>query len=241
MTTVQNLMDWTRNRTSTVNDQSITDDELMGYVLGSAKFLDNEIIALYEDYKLSIYQAAIVNGQNTIPLPGNFFKLRAVDFNGGQSAPVNGSPNQFQWYTIYSFMLSERNRFNSPLSAAMWPYLFPVLAARVQDQVLMIEPGQWAQGYYQIWYTPAFPELTATSSIPRYMDVQSVYDWILADASAKIFTKFGLDPSGFYMAADRCMQSIVKTFKNRDSGSPKHVVNTRFANDPYMCGGGFDY
>ena len=239
MTTVQDLMDATRERADIVNDQSVDDTELLRLVLGSCAFLDSEIIALNEDYTGATFYSVLAAGRSHIPLPASFLKLRRVQFNGG---PTGSTPPEqiTAWYNLYSFQLSELSRWSSPLSVSSWPYAFPQLAVRVWDNALLIDPEQYAQGAYRIFYVPKFPSLQPADNLPTHMQLQMCTDWAVANAAGKIMTKFGRDPSGFFMEQDRYLASIQKAFKNRDASSPKKIANTRFGMDPFMMGGGFD-
>ena len=230
--TFQQLMDYTRESTGTLNNDAIPDvwlTRLLNLALGS---LDLALATAYEDYRLTTFLASLQGGVtgNAIPLPVDFLKLRGVDF---------GAPTQ--WITLYGFGLQERNRYNNPIVSMFVPYLNGASRSiRVMDQFIYVEPALVSAGQYQIWYTPKFMDLAVGQSLPIYMDAEAWVEYAVANAGVKIYRKLNLDVSAFL--ADRAYyEGLVRSgAANRMSNGPKVMTNVRNIQDtvyPFGNGG----
>ena len=230
---LQNLQDYTRERCGIVNNDVVTDTELQRMLNLALGNLDQILATQYEDYRLTTFLASLAGGvgNNRIPLPVDFLKLRGVDF---------GSPNQ--WITLYGFGLQERNRFSNPIVSMFVPYLNGATrSVRVMDQFIYIEPAIVSAGQYQCWYTPKFMDLVNPSDqLPIYMDAEGWVEYAVASAGVKIYTKLLLSPDSFL--ADRAYyEDVVRNgAANRMSSGPKVMTNVRNISDtiyPYGQGG----
>lgn len=227
MTVLQDLITLVRQRSNFENNNFIQDSEITAYINNSLGGLDDLLIMTYDDYKVTNYIAFLQDGYNLIPLPPDFQKLRAVDYN-----PQNLQPNANGWYTLNSFQMPERNRFNNAVQNVISPWGKVTLSYRVMGNNIMIAPQDEASGYYQIWYTPKFAMLVNTTDpLPMYMDTQGWIEFAVVDTCIKIFNKDNLDPSGFMAERQELKDRILSAAKNRDAAGPKRVANVRFMND----------
>lgn len=213
----QELKRYARMRCGIEEDDAISDEELGLYLNMSLGNLDSILCTAYEDYRLTRYLAS-VSGTNTIPLPPDFLKLRAVDF---------GSPGL--WITIFSFGLQQRNRLQNPIGAVFAPYgSNTARAVRVMDNKIFVEPENLASGTYQIWYTPKFQHLRLpTDPLPIEMDTEGWQEYAVASAGVKIYNKLNLSTTGFAAEVSYHENMVRAAAKNRMSSGPKTMQNVR--------------
>ena len=240
MTSMQNLIDLTRQRSNLEQNDFCTDAEIQLYLNQSLGEMDDILATDYEDYHVSRYQNVIpVNSSsNIIPLPSNFLKLRGVNYQFQLVA--SGQPPL--WYTVPKFNWMERNQQN--LSAGIstsWNRYN--ISYNLMDQGIEIIPANYCQGTYEVVYTPKFQYLTSpTSILPLYMNSQGWSEYAVVDACIKIFNKQNLDPSGFMAEKEALRQRLISAAKNRDSGGCKSVADVRYTNQDYMWGNfGYGY
>ena len=211
------LQNYARARIGIENNQAVTDATLQMFLNMSLGALDNILVTDYEDYRLTKYLSSI-SGTNVIPMPPDFFKLRAVDF---------GSPGA--WVTIYIYNLQERNRYNNPIGNMFAPYGNQAARkVRVMDTQIVIEPEMIASGQYQIWYTPKFKNLILpTDLLPPSMDTQGFVEYAIASTGQKVYNKLNLPSSGFIEEMKYYEDMVRNAAKNRMSSGPKCVANIR--------------
>lgn len=224
-----------RQRSNMENNFFVSDSELTTYVNNSLAELDGVMATRYEEYRLSNFQATLPQDgvSNIISIPSNLWKLRGVDFqNTSQSNP--------QWFTLFEFQFTERNRENNILNNIVSPWGKLKLSYRLADSGIIIQPQAQAGGVYQIWYTPKFVplDLTLNPALNIQMDTQAWVEYCVVDCCIKIFNKQNLDPTGFMAEKAALRQRIISEAKNRDAAGPKRMANTRYQNDdmvlPYM-------
>lgn len=211
------LQNYTRQRLAIEKNQSVSDTELQIYLNMSLASLDLNLVTDYEDYRLTKYLAAIA-GTNVIPLPPDFFKLRAVDF---------GSPGA--WVTIYVYGLQERNRYNNPIGNMFAPYGNQAARkVRVMDNSIFVEPENISAGQYQVWYTPKYKNLVLpTDLLPTAMDTQGFIEYAVASTGVKVYNKLNLPSAGFMEEMKYYEELVRNGAKNRMSSGPKCVQNIR--------------
>ena len=227
MTTTQDLITSIRNRSNMENNEFVTDTDITDMLNACLSELDDALVGSYEDYKISIYLTSLTNPNYIIPLPPDYLKLRAIDYN---PAPLQAG--QVGWYTINQYQLPERNRYNNSVSNIMSPWGKVTLSARVMGNSIYIAPQDEAGGYYQIWYTPKYvPLVLPTDSLPVYMDSQAWSEFAIVGTCVKIMNKMNLDPSGFMAEKAEQKERVISAAKNRNSSGPKRMANVRFTND----------
>lgn len=215
------LQVYARQRLGIENNQLIQDTELQTFLNMSLGNLDLILCTDYDDYRLTVYLATI-GGQNIIPLPPDFFKLRGVDF---------GSPGA--WVTVYGFGLQERNRYNNPIGNMFAPYGNQAARkVRVMDRKIYVEPQNISSGQYQIWYTPKFtPLVNPTDSLPDDMDTQGFIEYAVASTGVKVYNKLLLPSQGFVEEVKYYEDMVRNGAQNRMSNGPKSMQNVRNIGD----------
>jgi len=224
-TTVADIILAVRNRTDMLNDNFVTDTELMWYINSSCAELDDLLVQTYDDYKLKSTSLTITgtsgNGAgNNVALPTDFYKPRGVDLYIDSTQP----------YSVRPFNFQERNRYaNTLFRGPTGPYN---VKYRVQDGYFFIEPISAAPGTYTLWYTPTWTNFTSTASIlPAYMDIQVWHEYATVDASIKVKMKLELDPGGFMALKEPLRQRILTMNKNRAQAEGKTVSAIRQESD----------
>lgn len=218
MTQVQDLITAIRNRTDMLNDQFVTDTEIIGYINMAAGDMDDLLVSTYDDYKLKSASLTITGPLNYVALPSDFYKPRGVE------TMLDG----IQPYTLRPFNFQERNRnantlFRSPAGPYNAKY-------RCQDGYLFIEPITAAPGVYTLWYTPAFANFTAANqALPSYMDVQNWCRFIIADCCSQVKTKLELFDAipVFENERERLRQRILTMAHSRSQGEGKTISSIR--------------
>lgn len=213
----QDLQTYTRQRLGIEQNQTITDSELQTYLNMSMAALDLILCTNYEDYRMTKYLAVIAS-TNQIPLPPDFFKLRAVDF---------GCPGA--WVTIYIFGLQERNRFNNPIGNMFAPYGNQAARKiRVMNNAIYVEPENISSGQYQVWYTPKFQNLVnPTDTLDPDMDTQGFIEYAVASTGIKVYNKLLLPIQGFQEEVKYYEEMVRNGAKNRMASGPKTIQNVR--------------
>lgn len=224
-TSLAELITLVRQRSDTENNYFVSDAELTTYINNSLAELDDLLTIEYEDYRLTNFLSVLPEDgiSNIIPIPSTMNKLRGVDFQASVSGP---------WYTLQPFQFTQRNRNNNLLTNITVPWGKVGLSYRLADQGIIISPQTQAGGTYQIWYTPKFINLTATTDlIPISMDLQSWVEYAVVDCAIKIYNKQNLDPSAFMTEKQLLRQRIISAAKNRNAAGPKVIANTRYNTD----------
>jgi hypothetical protein len=139
--------------------------------------LDLILATNYQEYNVKTYLATI-GASKPIPLPPDFFQLRAVDY---------GNPGA--WQTIYSFQLPERNMYSNPIDIMYQPYTNNGRRIRVMGNQILVEPISLSAGQYQIWYVPKFTFIDdPTQPIPQYMNTQAWLEYAVASTGVKVYS-----------------------------------------------------
>ena len=224
------LQTYARIRTKTEQNFAITDEALRFYLNMSLGALYSIIASDYEDY-FSVKYLATLNGNtgNQIPVPPDFYKLRAVDFGGPGF-----------WTTVYGFMLEERNRMNNPIANMASPYgNLAARKVRTMGNKVFVEPEALCQGQYQVWYIPKFhPLVLDTDKLIPAMDTNGWIEYAVCATGVKIYNALGLQPDGFMMEMKEHETMVRNDASNRMSNGPQAMVNTRNVSD-WSFGGGF--
>lgn len=225
------LQEYARERIGIVGNYAVSDTFLQRLLNMSLATLDSILVTNYEDYRLTKYLATI-GGNNVIPLPPDFLKLRAVDF---------GSPGA--WVTIYIYGLQERNRFQNPIGNMFAPYGNQAARkVRVMDNKITVEPENISSGQYQIWYTPKFQQLVLpTDLLPLAMDTEGFIEFAVAATGVKCYNLLNLSPQGFAEEMQYYETIVRNASKNRMSSGPKCIQNIRNISDYSAVGWGGGY
>lgn len=221
------LRNYTRARTKTQQNNAVTEEDLGMFLNMSLADMYNIIATDYEDYNVIKYLSAI-SQNNQIPLPPDFFKLRAVDFG-----------TLGFWTTVYGFMLEERNRMNNPIVYSISPYgNLAARRVRVMNNKIFVEPELLAAGQYQIWYTPKYQNLVLdTDTLPPAMDTNGWVEYAVASTGEKIYDSLNL-PTDSFVRQQAHYESVIRNgAANVMSNGPQCMTNVRNTNDWSPIGG----
>jgi hypothetical protein len=225
VTQLADLLLLLRQRSNLEANNFCTDEELTTYLNLGGGEMWGAMGMTYEDYGLDTFLAALGAGQNEIPLPLNCDKVRGVDYN-----PAN--LDLTHWYTLYPIGLSERNRYNNPSTSVAATWYKANLGYRLLQSSILIMPQDQASGNYQVWFTPKFqPLVNLTDTLPANMDTNAWHEFMVVAACIKVMNKRNFDPSGFMMEKVELKDRILNEAKNRNSGGPKRMANSRYQND----------
>lgn len=235
MVTMQQLIDYTRQRSNMEQNQFVTDSEIQLYLNQSLGELDDILAGEYDDYHTLSFQAVLPqpNGSNIIPVPSTLLKIRGVDYQYQLSSTAQSA----LWYTVPKFNFLERNQTN-PLTGSIAMPWYGNLSYNLLDQGIQITPQTQCQGTYQVWYTPKFEYLQSVNqALPIYMNAQGWSEYSIVDACIKIFNKQNIDPSGFMAEKEALRQRVISSAKNRDSGGVKCVTDVRYGGNDFLFSG----
>ncbi len=231
-TSIGDIVQRIRWATNTENNTVVTDQELATKANDSFGALDDILIGLYEDYKLTNTQKTITtsaDGSNNFTLPTDFLKARLVERQWGSD-----------WVRLEPFSLQQHSAISSPTlirAGAGWTGYY-----RIEGNTCEVLPWQNAAAVYRIWYVPSFTPITfsvdgagkfttSTATLPVHMDVQAWHAFVIADVSAHVQQKQELDGGPFIQEREMQRQRVIGAAKTRDAGRAKRVADTR--------GGGF--
>jgi hypothetical protein len=155
-------------------------------------------------------------------LPPDFLKLRGVDYGG---------PGY--WVTVYGFGLQERNRYNNPVANMFVPWGNQAARrVRVMGQNLVIEPENIASGQYQIWFTPSFhPLVASTDIIPPRMNTMDWIEYAVTNTGIKCYSKLLLPSDGFRAEMAYYEDRVRNGCSYRMSNGPQVMQNVRNLGD----------
>ena len=206
--TLATLRTRVRQRADMVDSDFISDSELLTYINESYAELYDLLVATYEDYYTEETSLSLSDGSGTIPLPADFYKLRALDKDLGG-----------QWVTVYKFDFNARNAQPTGIRE---PYLRDTYY-RIVRQDLKLAPEATADGSYRLWYIPEFTALSAESDT---VDVPAGFDeYIVIDAAIKCLVKEESSTTALDNAKAAMMKRIENMAANRDAGQPEAIAD----------------
>ncbi len=123
-----------RQRADQVGSTFVTDSELTNLInLGLAELYD-QVVSAFEDYFTISTTLTVVSG-STAPLPADFYKLRALDYNN------NGS-----YTALREFAFNDRN-MNQISSSGFYRGYAVNRRYRIMGDNLLLQPEGQAAGY----------------------------------------------------------------------------------------------
>ena len=215
MTTFADLKLYARQRTNTVNSNAPDDAAVGAFLNRSLGAFWSIITTTYEDYAMNRYLASITAG-NQLPVPPDFYKLRAVDFGG---------PGQ--WTTVFGYNLQSRNRNNNPIAIMSAPFgNYAGRKVRVMGNAIYVEPEQLAAGQYQVWYTPKYKWLVAdTDTIDPAQDIDGMSEYAIAATGMKIYNALNLSTAGFVEEMNYYSALAIDSLSSRMANGAECVEN----------------
>lgn len=215
-TITDSAIDLADMRNSQFIDQSgIAGTELIRYANMAYKDLYAQIVLSHEHYFTIPYPIAVVGGQDTYPLPADFYKLNGVDLQ------INQNENQ-QILTLQNLQFLERNKYRAGLGLgySVWGQVLKYLVVGLNIQFVPF-PTQSSQ--INLWYTPnpvTIVSLNQSINIPPGGD-----EYMSLYIAAMCASKEESDPVPFNTKRLEVLDQMRNSFKDRDQGCPHYVVD----------------
>jgi hypothetical protein len=200
------------------NSQFVTDSELNSYINGSASELYDILISQYADYYYTKATQTISSGSTSFSVPSDFYKFRGLDYQVSSGEFLN----------VYKFNFEQRNSKNRELWRTLNRYA-PYREYRLMGQECFIEPSDNAPGTYQLWYIPAYTELTADTD--TLDTINHWFDYVVVDAAIKMLTKEESDTMGLMVQKQALLKRISEMAAERDVSEAETVADIYSSNE----------
>lgn len=199
-----------------VNSQFISNSELESLVNESATELyDLLVTTLGADYYVTEVAFPLIAGQDTYPLPNDFYKMAGVDLVSGSGKPL----------TVKPFMFQERNRYNNSLIYDASTDGILQLRYRIIANTIKFIPDVTANYSVSLWYHPACPIMDSDSDV--FDGVNGYEEMIILLTAMKMLEKEESDTSALQVRYQYLLKRIQDSAGNRDAGMPERVQDTR--------------
>ena len=225
-TTLQNLVDRTRQRADMEGSTFVTDAEVIGYINVAMSEIHDILVDRYEDYYVESKQYTLpADNPGTLPLVAGgdkpFYKALGVDFDTGGTT-----------YRLRRFSFQERNMFNSPA----------VVAGRVTNTLYAIQgaeikfiPSPTVSGTATLWYVPEAQQFSTSESEYMAKTIQSkapavafgYEEYVVVDAAIKCLQKEESDVQILMVQKQQLKERIENAASNRDQGEPTAITGSR--------------
>ena len=219
-TTLQNLVDRTRQRADMEGSTFVSDTEVIGYINVAMAEIHDILVDRYEDYYVSS-EPFTLPADNPGTLPNTFYKALGVDFDTGGTT-----------YRLRRFSFQERNVYNSPA----------MVAGRVTNTLYAIQgaeikfiPSPTVSGTATLWYVPEAQQFATSGS--GFMDVTVVTkapavafgyeEYVVVDAAIKCLQKEESDVQMLMVQKQQLKERIENAASNRDQGEPTAITDSR--------------
>ena len=210
--TLLSLRNQARQRADMENSTFVSDSELNTYINASAAELYDLLIGVYEDYKLTSQNIAVVPGTDTYTLPTDFYKLRGVDL------VLDSLGNAV---TLKPFNFQERNSY---LFTPTWNVVgLSYLRYHMQGNSIRFVPVPNTAQSIKLWYIPAISTLSLDADL---LDgVNGFEEYVVIDAAIKMRTKEETDTSELERQKALMITRVNAMAANRDAGNPEKVAD----------------
>jgi len=217
-TTLGNLKTAARQRADMVNNNFVTDAELVTYINSSIAELHDLLVSCYgADYFTTSTTTATVSGTADYALPADFYKLKGVDIKMSD-----------QFYTVKPFNWNERNR-NTDLS---WGLISgPSIRYRLVGSNLKLVPTPSSAHVMKIWYIPKATALVSDGDV--FDDINQFSEYVITDAAIKMLQKEESDVSVLFAQKQALTARIQAMANNRDAEKPDSISDIHAENDDY--------
>ena len=219
-TTLQNLVDRTRQRADMEGSTFVSDTEVIGYINVAMAEIHDILVDRYEDYYVSSQQFTLPT-DNPGTLPNTFYKALGVDFNTGGTT-----------YRLRRFSFQERNVYNSPA----------LVAGRVTNTLYAIQgaeikfiPSPTVSGTASLFFVPEAQQFATSGS--GFMDATVVTkppavafgyeEYVVVDAAIKCLQKEESDVQMLMVQKQQLKERIENAASNRDQGEPTAITDSR--------------
>ena len=219
-TTLQNLVDRTRQRADMEGSTFVSDTEVIGYINVAMAEIHDILVDRYEDYYVSSQQFTLP-ADNPGTLPNTFYKALGVDFNTGGTT-----------YRLRRFSFQERNVYNSPA----------LVAGRVTNTLYAIQgaeikfiPSPTVSGTATLFFVPEAQQFSTTESEYMAKTIQSkapavafgYEEYVVVDAAIKCLQKEESDVQMLMVQKQQLKERIENAASNRDQGEPTAITDSR--------------
>ena len=205
-----------RQRADMESSQFVSDSELTNYINAAYFELYDLLVGQFEDYFTINTTVAVAPGASSFPLPTNFYKLRAVDYQ-------NTGPTD--WVTVQRYQLQERNargRVASRLYFGVRRLAYTILGGAVN-----LLPAEDAAGTYRVWYIPRVSPLVSDSdTVSNVLDFE---DYIVVDAAIRCIVKEESDPSALMAQKEALKMRINAMASQRDASGLGRIADVQTA------------
>ena len=219
-TTLQDLVNRTRQRADMEGSTFVTDAEVIAYINVAMAEMHDILVSRYEDYYVSS-ESYTLPADNPGTLPATFYKALGVDFDSGGTT-----------YRLRRFSFQERNKLNSP----------SVVAGRIADTLYSIQgnqikfiPAPTVSGTVTLYFVPEAQQFSTSES--EYMDktvankapaVAFGYEeYVVIDAAIKCLQKEESDVQILLVQKQQLKERIENAASNRDQGEPARITDSR--------------
>lgn len=235
-TTLESLQFQARSRADMLDDQFVSDEELVFYINSSIRELYDMLVSTVADYYMKDgYQFTLTDGDEGKDLPEDFYKLR------GFERSIDASGDQSSWFTVTQFNFHERNKYNTittGLGSAIPWVTYRVMASTDSAQRLMLRPQQNTAGVYQLWYVPKCPELVDDDD--SFDGINGWEEYVVVDAAIKMLQKQEDDVSVLFAQKKALADRIQAMSADRSQADPEKITDVRGGSgNPYNNNGGF--
>jgi len=221
-TTLQDLVNRTRQRADMEGSTFVTDAEVIAYINVAMAEMHDILVSRYEDYYVTTQQYTLPGSGSGLTagqfaLPDSFYKALGVDLDiGGVTCRLK--PYQFQ----------ERATYNSA-GGAPASTLYHVQGASIR-----FIPAS-GTGTATLWYVPEAQQFSTSES--EYMDktvankapaVTFGYEeYVVIDAAIKCLQKEESDVQILLVQKQQIKERIENAASNRDQGEPARITDSR--------------
>lgn len=213
-TITDSAVDLADMRNSQFIDQSgVAGTELLRYANMAYKDLYAQIVLSKEFYFTTVTSFTVTSGNDTYPLPTDFYKLDGVDLQ---------LDNSGRFLTLRPFMFAERNKFRSGLALTTAPF-GQVFKYMIAGNSIRFIPLPSQDNIIQLWYTPepiTITTLNTTLALPIGGD-----EYMSLYIACAMLSKEESDNSALNAKRMEVLDQMKSSLKDRDQGAPSYIVD----------------
>lgn len=205
--TLQQIVDLARGRSDTGDSNAPPDPTVYGFVNQALSDLARIMREVNDSIGLTYVDLTIASG-NTMPLPSDFYALKGIDRDPGNTPPI----------TVHPFNFAERNR------VGILQYML-----KDGDRTVYVLPAAKAPGPYRLWYVTTPPELDVNNPTTATLDATvSPFDGYLIARTAIFILDAIQDPETGRLDDDLATQeAIVRDAVSRRDSELKQAPDVR--------------
>lgn len=197
-----------------IDTSNTPNSELIGYAQMAYEDAYSKIVLANENYFTIPANINIISGQESYPLPTDFYKLNGVDLS------INNTAGTF--VTLRPFSFSERNKYRAGYIVPIYPYGYLYRYLLVNNNIKFI-PVPSQSNLVQIWYTPLMPIIQSLNDTISILPEYTAY--MIYKIACLILSKEESDISALNNQRIEALQQLLNSTKEKDSGMAKQVVD----------------